>query len=352
MNNKRDLLTLYWKDGRLYLLDQRLLPQETMFRSCSTCSEVIDSISTMVVRGAPAIGISASFGLALAAREAMAKGYGQAQMRRHLQNEGAKMRQARPTAVNLTWAIDRVEKWLSEHQDVSENDIVEGLEQEALLIHEEDLVNNRLIGKNGADLLPQKGSVLTHCNAGALATGGYGTALGVIRAAVEQGKDIHVYVDETRPLLQGSRITAFELTYEGIAATLVTDNCAGHLMALGKVDLVVVGADRIAGNGDTANKIGTYSLAVLADYHKIPFYVAAPLSTIDTETASGRDIIIEERCCSEVTHLHGSCLAPEGMSAFNPAFDVTPADLISAIITEKGIIQRPDRQKIMDLFNL
>jgi methylthioribose-1-phosphate isomerase len=352
MDEKRDLPTLYWKDGRLYMLDQRLLPKETRFRSCSTCSEVIDSISNMVVRGAPAIGISASFGLALAAREAMAKGYGPAQMRRHLQNEGAKMRQARPTAVNLTWAIDRVGKWLREHQDASEKDIVEGLVQEALLIHEEDLINNHLIGKHGADLLPQKCSVLTHCNAGALATGGYGTALGVIRAAVEQGKDIHVYVDETRPLLQGSRITAFELTDEGIAATLVTDNCAGHLMALGKVDLVVVGADRIAGNGDAANKIGTYSLAVLADYHKIPFYVAAPLSTIDLKIASGSDIIIEERCCSEVTHLHGICLAPEGMSAFNPAFDITPAKLISAIITEKGVIQRPDGQKIMDLFNL
>lgn len=348
---KDELSTLYWQDGELYLLDQRLLPKQIKYRICSSYVDVIAAICEMSVRGAPAIGISAAFGMVLAAREALNMGYESAGMREYLHSAAVKIAQARPTAVNLAWAINRMETWLREHQDFSATDIADGLKREAKLIHEEDLANNRLIGKNGADLLPQKGSVLTHCNAGALATGGYGTALGVIRAAVEQGKDIHVYVDETRPLLQGARITSFELVQQGISATLVTDNCAGHLMALGRVKLVVVGADRIAGNGDVANKIGTYSLAVLADYHKIPFYVAAPLSTIDYSIASGKDIIIEERCCSEVTHLHECCVAPEGMAAFNPAFDVTPAGLIGALVTEKGVIHRPDRQKMLELLN-
>ena len=349
---KNELPTLYWKKGQLHLLDQRLLPHKIEYRLCSSYPEVVASIREMAVRGAPAIGISAAFGMALAAREALIKGYNAVEMRKYLQDAAALLGQARPTAVNLSWAIARAEKWLRERLDASEGDIVEGLEQLALLIHAEDLANNLLIGKNGSELLPRKGSVLTHCNAGSLATGGYGTALGVIRAAVEQGKDIHVYVDETRPLLQGARITAFELMHEGIAATLVTDNCAGHLMASGKVDMVVVGADRIAGNGDVANKIGTYVLAVLAQYHKIPFYVAAPLSTVDPVIAAGKDIIIEERSSSEVTHLNGRCLAPEGIEAFNPAFDITPAKLITAIITEKGVLPHPNRQKIMKLFDL
>lgn len=346
---KDQLPTLYWQDEKLHLLDQRLLPRQTKYMVCSSYLDVIAAIKEMSVRGAPAIGISAAFGMVLAAREAMKMSCDSAGMRQYLHEAAAEIAQARPTAVNLAWAINRMEKWLREHQDASAVDIAEGLEHEAKLIHEEDRANNYLIGKNGAELLPQKGSVLTHCNAGALATGGYGTALGVIRAAVEQGKDIHVYVDETRPLLQGARITAYELVHQGIAATLVTDNCAGHLMALGRVDLVVAGADRIACNGDVANKIGTYSLAVLANYHKIPFYIAAPLSTIDFSIASGKDITIEERCCSEVTHLHDHCVAPEGMAAFNPAFDITPAGLISAIITEKGVTHRPERHKIVDL---
>lgn len=351
MNNKKELSTLTWTDGELRLLDQRMLPQRIEYRICRSYHEVTDSIYELSVRGAPAIGISAAFGMVLAAREALTKGYSVEKAGQYIHEAAAELLQARPTAVNLSWAINRVETLLREQQYASVEDICKGLESLALKIHEEDLTNNHMIGKNGADLLPQKGSVLTHCNAGALATGGFGTALGVIRAAVEMGKDIHVYVDETRPLLQGSRITAFELIHEGIPATLITDSCAGHLMAQNKIDLVIVGADRIAGNGDTANKIGTYSLAVLAAYHDIPFYIAAPVSTVDPSTESGNEIVIEERCGSEITHLNNICLAPEGVSAFNPAFDITPAELITAIITEKRVIETPDRKKIMGLYS-
>lgn len=351
MNNKKELSTLTWTDGELRLLDQRLLPQEIKYRICSSYPEVIAAICEMSVRGAPAIGISAAFGMVLAAREALVQGLNTEKTVKYMRNAAIELRQARPTAVNLSWAINRAEILLWEQQGASGEDIYKGLEHLALKIHEEDLVNNRLLGAYGADLLPQKSSVLTHCNAGALATGGYGTALGVIRSAVDQGKDIHVYVDETRPLFQGARITAFELIREGIQATLITDSCAGHLMAQDKIDLVIVGADRIAANGDTANKIGTYSLAVLADYHNIPFYIAAPLSTIDPSIESGKDIIIEERCSSEVTHFNNKRLAPQGIRTYNPAFDITPAALISAIITEIKVLEKPDRQKIMGLYS-
>jgi methylthioribose-1-phosphate isomerase len=351
MDNKKDLPTLYWQDGILYLLDQRLLPHETIYRTWATYRETISSIREMSVRGAPAIGIAAAFGMALAANEAFANGSDTTEIRRHVLQAASEMRQARPTAVNLAWATERVEEWLKIHQEASSEDIYKGVEQLAHQIHEEDKKNNRLIGQFGADLLPRNGSVLTHCNAGALATGGYGTALGVIRAAFEQGKNLSVYVSETRPLLQGARITAFELIHEGIPETLVTDNCAGHLMKNNRVDLVVVGADRIAGNGDSANKIGTYSLAVLAKYHNIPFYIAAPLSTIDQKIKNGSEIIIEERNSNEITHFKDQRIAPQDCVAYNPAFDVTPAKLISAIITEKGVMHNPDRQKIAGLFN-
>lgn len=350
MSAKKRLETLYWDNGKLYLLDQRFLPHKAEYRVCETCGEVVASIREMTVRGAPAIGITAAFGMAIAAREALEKGYSQGQLHDYLNRAAEELIQSRPTAVNLAWAVTEAGKWLEKNKDSAPGEIISGLENLSLRILAEDIENNRLIGLHGAELVPEKASILTHCNAGAFATGGYGTALGVIRAAVDQGKKIHVYVDETRPLLQGARITAFELLQEGIAATLITDNCAGHLMSRGKIDLVVVGADRIAGNGDTANKIGTYTLAVLAGYHNIPFYVAAPLSTIDAAIAGGEEIVIEERCQSEITHIDSYRIAPEGIDAFNPAFDITPAGLITAIITERGVVKAPDKRKLLQLF--
>lgn len=339
-----------WREGRLHLLDQRLLPHKTAYRVCSSVEDVVESIREMYVRGAPAIGISAAFGMTLAAGEALEKGLNNKETRRYLLEAHEALNSSRPTAVNLKWALDEAEIWLAAHDNASVQDIYIGLENLALKIFAEDISNNHKIGFNGSKLVPQKATILTHCNAGALATGGYGTALGVIRAAVEEGKVINVLVDETRPLLQGARITAYELVQERIPARLITDNAAGYLMSLGSVDLIVVGADRIAANGDAANKIGTYSLAVLAEYHRIPFYVAAPLSTIDLSIASGSEIVIEERSPGEVTHLNGAPVAPEGMEALNYAFDVTPADLITAVITEKGVAEKPDREKIAALF--
>lgn len=339
-----------WKEGRLHLLDQRLLPHKTVYRVCRSVEDVVESIRDMYVRGAPAIGISAAFGMTLASGEALEKGLNAKETRKYLADAGNALNGSRPTAVNLKWAIDEAALWLSTNDNASPQEIYRGLEILALKIFEEDISNNRKIGFNGSALVPQKATILTHCNAGALATGGYGTALGVIRAAVEEGKDIKVLVDETRPLLQGARITAYELVHEGIPAKLITDNAAGHLMSLGSVDLVVVGADRIAANGDAANKIGTYSLAVLANYHGIPFYVAAPLSTIDLNITSGSGIVIEERSPDEVTHLNGALIAPEGMEALNYAFDITPANLITAVITEKGLAEKPGRENIAALF--
>lgn len=346
----RGLEHIAWKEGRLHLLDQRLLPHQTVYRVCCSVKDVVESIREMYVRGAPAIGISAAFGMALAAGEALEEGLNAKETRKHLVDAGKALNSSRPTAVNLKWAIDEAELWLAANEYSSPQEIYSGLEILALKIFKEDISNNRKIGFNGSALVPQKATILTHCNAGALATGGYGTALGVIRAAVEEGKVIKVLVDETRPLLQGARITAYELVHEGIPAKLITDNAAGHLMSMGSVDLVVVGADRIAANGDAANKIGTYSLAVLANYHGIPFYVAAPLSTIDLNIASGSGIVIEERSPDEVTHLNGAPIAPEGMEALNYAFDVTPANLITAVITENGLAEKPDREKIAALF--
>ena len=340
---------MYWQDNRLYLLDQRYLPSKTEYRSCESCDQIVDSIKVMSVRGAPAIGIAAAYGMAVAAREALIKGCNKVEMLTALEEAAVKLKRARPTAVNLFWAVQRMEKLLLKLKETSPQQIFESLLKEAKNLHKEDIDNNRMIGLNGAELVPSKASVLTHCNAGALATGGYGTALGVVRAAVEQGKDVHVFVDETRPLLQGARITAFELFEDDISVTLVTDSSAGHLMSRNKVDLIVVGADRIAANGDTANKIGTYTLAVLAAYHKIPFYVAAPVSTIDISVETGEGIIIEERCGSEVTHLNGHSIAPEGITASNPAFDITTAKLITAIITERGVVCKPDRVKLEKL---
>lgn len=343
----KPLEAIRWQEGRLYLLDQRRLPAEIVYVNCSTAAAVAEAIKEMVVRGAPAIGVSAAYGMVLAAREAVHEGAG---FREALRQAAALLESARPTAVNLSWSLQRARRIIEQHQDSTPEEICVLLENEAKRLHAEDLEINRCIGDYGASLVPARAGVLTHCNAGALATAGYGTALGVIRSAFSQGKEIQVYAGETRPYLQGARLTALELQQDGIPVTLVTDGCAGYLMASGKVDLVVVGADRIASNGDTANKIGTYGLAVLAHYHRIPFYIAAPLSTIDRQTKSGAEIVIEERSPEEITHWHGKRLAPERVKVYNPAFDVTPAELISAIITERGIVHLPDRFGIEALF--
>ncbi len=308
-----------WKGDRLELLDQRLLPEKTEYVVCRTAEDVARAIKDMVVRGAPAIGCAAAFGVVLgkgseSAYEALAK--------------------SRPTAVNLFWALERMKK--AKH-----------LEQEALAIYHEDLAANREIGRIGAQLIRERARVMTHCNTGALATAGYGTALGVIRASKD--KQISVIANETRPYLQGARLTAWELVQEGIPCTLITDSMAGHLMSQGEVDVVVVGADRIAANGDVVNKIGTYALAVLAKRHGIPFYVAAPLSTFDPKMADGAHIPIEERPADEVTGYRGARWAPQGVSVRNPAFDVTPAELVSGIVTERGIASPPYRESLAAL---
>lgn len=350
MSELNQLHTLYWKDGCLHILDQRLLPHREEYLACSSCSQVVAAIRDMAVRGAPAIGITAAFGMALAAYEGLSKGHDRDQLETFLAASAKALFNSRPTAVNLAWALERLKAWLTENAGLEPEDMAAGLLKEAEKIYREDLENNHKIGINGSALVPAGASILTHCNAGALATGGYGTALGVARAAVEEGKDIHVYIDETRPLLQGARLTAFEMVRAGIPATLITDNCAGYLMKQGKIDLIVVGADRIAGNGDAANKIGTYSLAVMAGYHNVPFYVAAPLSTIDLSLPSGNEIVIEERSPEEVTCFGEKAVAPGGINVYNPAFDVTPAGLIKAIITEKGVVYGPNQEKLYKLF--
>ena len=319
-----------WTADTLHLLDQRRLPHEVTYVACHTAHEVAVAIRDMVVRGAPAIGVSAAFGMALAWKSG-----------EDFPRAADELRRARPTAVNLMWAVDRMLEARERGAD---------LVVEAQAMFDADVAANRRIGRFGAELLGNRATVLTHCNAGALATAGYGTALGVIRAAVESGKNIAVFADETRPYLQGARLTAWELQQEGIDVTLITDSMAGYFFQQGKFDAAVVGADRIAANGDTANKIGTYTLAVLAGRHRIPFYVAAPLSTIDLAIADGGGIPIEERDPAEVTGFRGLRWAPEGVSVANPAFDVTPAALITGLITEKGVIERPDAAKIRSLF--
>ncbi len=330
--------TLEWKGNALHLLDQRILPLREMTVRCGTPREVAQAIRALVVRGAPAIGVAAAFGLVLAVPEAAKRG----RPWRAVFDEGAtELSASRPTAVNLFWAIDRMRRAAG---SVPENDAAAAfarLEKEAQAILEEDLEANRRMGAHGAKLLSSGASVLTHCNAGALATAGYGTALGVIRTAVAQGKKIHVYVDETRPVLQGARLTAWELMRDGIPCTLITDGTAASLFRAGRIHAAIVGADRIARNGDVANKIGTYGVAVLCKVHKVPFYVAAPKSTIDGTVAAGAKIPIEERDPREVTHMMGSRVAPDGVPVYNPAFDVTPARLVSAIVTEDGVLRPP-----------
>jgi len=339
---KLKTMTMEWTGNSLKLVDQRKLPHAIEIVECSDYRQVAEAIREMIVRGAPAIGATAAFGYVLGAMEIPENDI--SSIKAHMKNVYKKLASTRPTAVNLFWALNRMEKTLTEISDLSQ--MIETLEQEALKIAYEDIEINKDIGRHGASLLKDKSSVLTHCNAGALATVDYGTALGVIRSAVSQGKKIKVYVDETRPYLQGARLTAWELIQEGIPATLITDNMAGWVIKQKLVDAVIVGADRIAANGDVANKIGTYSVAVLANRNKIPFYVAAPISTIDPEIKSGKEIPIEERSHSEVTHVNGVRIAPEGVGVYNPAFDVTEHDLITAIITERGIIRPPYEENI------
>ena len=309
--------TLEWRDGRVRMIDQRLLPARLEFLDASTVDELCDAIRTLAVRGAPALGVAGAMGVALAAVTG-----------EDLGAAGARIIATRPTAVNLAWGVARA---LAADDPVAE----------AVRLAEDDVARNRRSGAHGAPLVPEGGRVLTHCNAGALACAGYGTALGVIRAAHEAGKKIHVWVDETRPRLQGMKLTAWECRELGIPATIIADNMAASLMRKGRVDAAIVGADRIAANGDTANKIGTYGAAVLANAHGIPFYVAAPLSTVDFSLSNGDLILIEERPDDEVTHANGVRLAPEGVPVYNPAFDVTPAEYVAAIITERGIAYPP-----------
>jgi methylthioribose-1-phosphate isomerase len=328
-----------WEEGRLVLLDQTRLPTEEVERTCASWPEVADAIRTLVVRGAPAIGVAAAFGVVLAARASRATTH--AGLLADLEEAIKGLAATRPTAVNLFWALDRMRRLVVTAADQPVAALRDRLLQEAQAIFAEDLAANRAMGAHGAALVPAGARVLTHCNAGALATAGYGTAVGVIRAAHEQGKLALVWVDETRPVMQGSRLTAWELARDGIPHRLISDVAAAFVMKRGEVDLVMTGADRIAANGDTANKIGTYGVAVLARHHGIPFYVAAPSSTIDPAIPSGEAIVIEERDPAEVRGVAGRQTAPAASPVFNPAFDVTPAALIGAIITERGVFRPP-----------
>jgi methylthioribose-1-phosphate isomerase len=340
--------TVEWTDDGVRLIDQTKLPMQELYVTCGTYEEVAHAIKTMIVRGAPAIGVTAAMGIALGARDA--EGDHVSEFRRRFDEICEAMGETRPTAVNLFWAIRRMQDKFETLSEQPVSRIKQELIAEAQRIYLEDLAVNEAMGKHGATLMPSSGSVLTHCNAGALlATADYGTALGVIRAAVGAGKKIRVYADETRPFLQGSRLTAWELMKDNIPTTVISDNMAGSMMRLGKIQAVVVGADRVAANGDVANKIGTYSVAVLAKENNIPFYVAAPWSTIDLETPSGDKIPIEQRSAREVTHVGGIQIAPDGVRIENPAFDVTPAQYISAIITERGIAKAPYDQSLKNL---
>ena len=331
------------------MIDQRKLPASEIYVTCKTANDVARAIKTMIIRGAPAIGVAAAMGIALGMRKS--KATGTKQFATEFQKTCDLMAGTRPTAVNLFWAIDCMKRTFADaaQAGASVGEITDRLEAEARKIHDDDVASCRSMGAHGASLVPDAATILTHCNAGALATAGYGTALGVIRAAVEQGKKIAVLADETRPFLQGARLTAWELVKDGIDTTVITDNMAGSIMRSGEIDLVVVGADRIAANGDVANKVGTYSVAVLAKEHGIPFYVAAPISTIDLKTADGSGIPIEERNAREVTHVGSSQLTPAAAHIRNPAFDVTPAKYVTAIITERGIARAPYDSSLREL---
>jgi len=339
--------TLEWTDKGVRFLDQTKLPTEESYVTATTYQQVADAIRTMVVRGAPAIGVAAGMGIALGVKNSKAETVGD--LKKDFDKICSAIGETRPTAVNLFWAIRRMQEKFETLRVRPMPQIKQALIEEAQRMHAEDIAANQAMGRHGATLMPASGGVLTHCNAGALATAGYGTALGVIRAAVEQGKKIHVYADETRPFLQGSRLTAWELVKDGIPTTVISDNMAGAMMSYGKIGAIVVGADRIAANGDVANKIGTYTIAVLAKEHGIPFYVAAPISTVDLATPDGSGIPIENRNVKEVSHIAGKQMVPDGVEIENPAFDVTPAKYVTAIITERGIARAPYEDSLRKL---
>jgi methylthioribose-1-phosphate isomerase len=330
--------TIQWTDDGVVMIDQTRLPREQTFVTCRTYLEVADAIKTMVTRGAPAIGVAAAMGVALGVQEGA-----------DFETVCKTLAATRPTAVNLFWGIERMRSMYASLQGATREERVQGMISEARKIRLEDIAICQAIGRHGEPLVPDGKTVLTHCNAGALATAGYGTALGVIRAAVSAGKKIDVFADETRPFLQGSRLTAWELQQDGIATTLITDNMAGHFLSSGRIGCVVVGADRIAANGDVANKIGTYSVAVLAKENGIPFYVAAPVSTFDLSLPSGDLIPIEERSPDEVTHFRGVPVAPEAIAAKHPAFDVTPSRYVTAIVCERGVARAPYEESLRKL---
>jgi methylthioribose-1-phosphate isomerase len=339
--------TLEWTQSGVVFIDQTKLPTEEVYVTCTTHQQVADVIRNMIVRGAPAIGVSAAMGIALGVKNS--KAANAADLKKEFDQICETIGQTRPTAVNLFWAIRRMTEKFESLSHLPIPQIQQALIEESQRMHAEDIAANQAMGRHGATLMPSTGGVLTHCNAGALATAGYGTALGVIRAAVEAGKKIHVYADETRPFLQGSRLTAWELMKDNIPTTVISDNMAGVMMQQGKIGAIVVGADRIAANGDVANKIGTYTVAILAKEHGIPFYVAAPISTVDLATPDGGKIPIEQRNKKEVTHIGGRQMTPDGVEIENPAFDVTPAKYIAAIITERGIARAPYKESLSTL---
>ena len=345
------LPTIEWQSDAVVMVDQRKLPGQEIYLRCTTAAEVARAIKTMVIRGAPAIGVAAAMGLALGMQRSRVQGTRQYAV--EFNRLCDLMAGTRPTAVNLFWAIDRMKRVFGEGVRAGESvtELTARLIREAQLIHDADVASCQAMGRAGAAVVPEGARILTHCNAGALATAGYGTALGVIRAAAEAGKVSQVYADETRPFLQGARLTAWELVRDQIPTTVITESMAGPLMRQGGIDFVVVGADRIAANGDVANKVGTYTVAVLAKTHGVPFYVAAPLSTIDLATPDGSKIPIEQRPAREVSHLGATRLAPEGAGIWNPAFDVTPAELVAGIITERGIARAPYGDSLRALFD-
>ena len=343
----KEIKAVEFKNGRLCLIDQRKLPTEYEIFECKTYKEVDFAIKDMVVRGAPAIGVTAAYGVLLAAYEFKNKSKDEFLNK---MNEALDLLfVSRPTAVNLMWAVERMRKVLMENKEKTLCEIFDAIEKEAFTIEKEDAIINKKMAEHGNTIVPEGATILTHCNTGALAATGYGTALGVIREAHYTGKNIFVYADETRPRLQGAKLTAWELVKEQIPSKLIPDNAAATLIRDGKIDLILVGADRIASNGDTANKIGTFMVSTIAKVYNVPFYIVAPTSTIDFEIESGKEIVIEERSSEEVTHIGGVRIAPEGIDVYNPAFDVTPHENITGIITEKGIITKPFKENILSL---